>query len=55
MHLNLGEPYAKFIESGINKGIYNNATELIRNALRHMQDDKEKRRIRHIYSLIAAG
>ena len=55
MHLNLGKPYEKFIQSEIKAGLYSNATELIRDALRRMQDDKERRRIEHIHALIAVG
>ena len=55
MHLKLGEPYEKFIHDEIKSGLYSNATELIRDALRRMQQGRERRRIEHIHSLIAMG
>ena len=55
MHLNLGEPYEKFIKMQINSGLYSNATELIRDALRRMKNDSEELRIKHIHALIAVG
>ena len=55
MHLKLGEPYEKYIQGEVKAGLYSNATELIRDALRHMQKDNERRRIEHIHSLIAEG
>ncbi|MGR3318587.1 MAG: type II toxin-antitoxin system ParD family antitoxin [Candidatus Anammoxibacter sp.] len=55
MHLNLGDPYEKFIQREIKAGLYSNATELIRDALRRMQEKKESRRIEHIHALIAEG
>jgi len=55
MHLKLGEPYEKFIQNEIKAGLYSNATELVRDALRHMHDDNERRRIEHIHALIAVG
>ena len=55
MHLNLGEPYEKFIQSVIESGLYSNATEVIRDALRHQMDDHESRRIAHIHALLAVG
>jgi antitoxin ParD1/3/4 len=55
MHLNLGDPYDKFITNEIKAGIYSNATELIRDALRRMQESKEKHKIEHINALLAVG
>lgn len=53
--INLGEPYESFIKSEIESGLYSNATEVIRDALRRMQEDKERRRIAQIHALIAIG
>ncbi len=55
MHLKLGEPYEKFIQGEVKAGLYSNATELIRDALRNMQEDNERRRIEYIHALIAEG
>lgn len=55
MHLNLGESYEKFIQSVIEAGLYRNATEVIHDALRHLMEDHEKRRITHIHAMLAVG
>jgi antitoxin ParD1/3/4 len=55
MHLNLGEPYETYIQDEIKAGLYSNATELIRDALRRMKENKERRRIQHIHALVAIG
>ncbi len=55
MHLNLGQPYENFIQDEIKAGLYSNATEVIRDALRRMKENKERRRIEHIHALVAIG
>ena len=55
MHINLGEAYEIFIQDEIKAGLYGNATELIRDALRRMKEHKETRRIQNIHALVAIG
>ncbi len=55
MHVKLGKPYDDFILDEIKAGLYSNATELIRDALRRMKENKERRRIEHIHALVAIG
>ena len=55
MHISLGEPYENYIQDEIKAGLYSNATELIRDALRRMKENRERRRIEHIHALVAIG
>lgn len=52
---NLGKPYEKFIQDQIDAGLYSNATEVVRDALRRMSDERERKRVAHIHKLIAAA
>ncbi len=45
MHLNLGQPYEDYIQKQIASGLYGNASEVIRDALRHMKDREEQKRL----------
>lgn len=55
MHLKLGGPYEKFIHGQIKTGLYSNASGFVRDALHHMQEDNEKRRIEHIPCTYCCG
>lgn len=55
MHLNLGSELNNFIEGQVDSGLYGNATEVIRDALRHMKDYQEAKRLESIRALLAVG
>lgn len=55
MHLNLGKPYEDYIQRQVDSGLYGNATEVIRDALRHMKEWEEQRRLDTIQTLISIG
>lgn len=55
MHLNLGSEFDDFIKGQVDSGLYGNATEVIRDALRHMKDGREQKRLETIRALLAVG
>lgn len=55
MHLNLGSEFDDFIKGQVDSGLYGNATEVIRDALRHMKDRREQKRLETIRALLAVG
>lgn len=55
MQINLGELYEKFIDDEVKTGLYNNADEVVREALKRLKEEKKKRRVEHIHELIAVG
>lgn len=42
MNVTLGPHYEEFIQAGIASGKYNNVSEMIRAALRHLEEDEAK-------------
>lgn len=42
MHINLSPEMENFIKSKVASGFYGNATEVIRDAIRHMQTEEER-------------
>ncbi len=55
MHLNLGSEFEEFIQSQVSSGMYGNATEVIRDALRHMKEQQEEKRLENIRALLDIG
>jgi len=55
MHLKLGSEFDDFIHSQVASGMYGNATEVIRDALRHMKDHQEEKNLENIRMLLAVG
>lgn len=55
MHLNLGAELDDFIQTQVDSGLYGNATEVVRDALRSMKDRREQRRLETIRALLAVG
>jgi len=55
MHLNLGSELNSFIEGQVDSGLYGNATEVVRDALRHMKEFQEEKRLESIRVLLAVG
>ena len=43
MHINLSPEMESYIKGKVNSGFYGNATEVIRDAIRRMQADEERR------------
>ncbi len=43
MHVNLSDEMSAYIKSKVSSGFYGNATEVIRDAVRRMQADEERR------------
>jgi antitoxin ParD1/3/4 len=55
MHLNLGKPYENYIQQQVDSGLYGNATEVVRDALRHMKEHEEEKRLDTLRALLAVG
>ncbi len=55
MHLKLGSEFNNFIQGQVDSGLYGNATEVIRDALRHMKDRQENKRLETICIDTIAG
>jgi len=55
MHLNLGSEFNNFIQGQVDSGLYGNATEVIRDALRHMKDRQENKHLETIRALLSVG
>jgi len=55
MHLNLGQPYEDYIQQQVDSGLYVNATEVIRDALRHMKECDEQKRLDTVRALLSVG
>ncbi|PIR00068.1 MAG: type II toxin-antitoxin system ParD family antitoxin [Nitrospinae bacterium CG11_big_fil_rev_8_21_14_0_20_45_15] len=55
MHLKLGHEFDDFIQAQVATGMYGNATEVIRDALRHMKDRQDEKNLENIRALLAVG
>jgi len=55
MHLNLGKPYENYIQQQVDSGLYGNATEVVRDALRRMKEHEEQKRLDTLRALLAVG
>jgi antitoxin ParD1/3/4 len=55
MHLKLGHEFDGFIQAQVDSGMYGNATEVIRDALRHMKNRQEEKSLESIQALLAVG
>ena len=55
MHLKLGSEFDSFIQKQVESGLYGNATEVIRDALRHMKEYEEEKQIGSIQAYLAVG
>jgi len=42
MHINFSPEMEQYLQSKVGSGFYNNATEVVCDAIRHMQEDDEK-------------
>ncbi len=55
MHLKLGNEFEEFIQGQVASGMYGNATEVIRDALRHMKESQEEKHLESVRMLLAVG
>lgn len=55
MHIRFADADENFIKAQVRDGYYTNETEAVRDAVRRMRENRERRRIEHIHALIAEG
>lgn len=55
MHIAISDPLQKFIQSKVNSGDYNNASEVIRSAIRRMKEEDNQKKYEQLAAELFIG